>query len=86
MNSVDSEFVYNVNFNYPMDYLFGGSVALIARLAANTASKNASTFVFQDTKAKLNAAIAAGIPLSSLTGRRKKRLVATFFKDLSCSG
>ena len=80
--SGESDLTYNININYPMDYLFGGTVHYLARLAANTASKNASNVVFENTKAKLNAAIAAGIPLSSLSGRRKKRLVAILFKDL----
>ena len=82
----ESDLTYNININYPLDYLFGGSVQLISRLAANTAATNVSKVTFENTKAKLNAAIAAGIPLSSLTGRRKKRLVAILLKDFSGSG
>lgn len=63
---------YNININYPMDYLFGGTVALASRIAANTAAKNASVVVFDTTRTALNALLAAGLPLP--TGR-KKRLV-----------
>ena len=77
MSFGDSDFAYNVNINYPMDYLFGGSIAYISRIAAETASTNASIVVFEDTKAQLSLLQAAGLPLPS--GRKKKRLVIFIF-------
>ena len=67
-----SDFQYNVNINYPMDYLFGGSIALISRIAAKTAAANSSIVVFDSTRDQLNLLQAAGLPLPS---GRKKRLV-----------
>ena len=67
-----SDFQYNVNIIYPMDYLFGGTINYISRLAAKTAAANSSIVVYESTKAQLSALQAAGLPLPS---GRKKRLV-----------
>ena len=78
---------YNVNIRYPMDYLFGGTIALASRIAANSAAKNASVVVLDATRTTLtttlNALLAAGLPprlptgelLTTTSGKRKKRLV-----------
>ena len=68
---------YNININYPMDYLFGGKVALASRIAANTAAATEEKAVFDTTRTTLNALLAAGLPFP--TGR-KKRLVLVKIK------
>ena len=70
-----ADLTYNVNINYNLDYLFGGTIALASRIAANTASKNASNVVFDNTRAQLNA-LAALKAAQAAAGKRKKRLVA----------
>ena len=76
MNGGDWDMRYNIIINYNMDYLFGGQVAFASRLAANTASANASTVVYDATRTQLNALLAAGLPITSALGKRKKRLVS----------
>ena len=77
MNFGDGDLQYNINIQYPMDYLFGGTIAYLSELAAKTAARNASVVVYEQTKAQLTALQAAGLPLPS--GRKKKRLVIFIF-------
>ena len=83
MNFGDSDFQYNVNINYPMDYLFGGTITYLSRLASKTASTNASIVVYESTKAQLSALQAAGLPLPS--GRKKRLVVIIIFASLIIS-
>ena len=76
MNFGDGDLQYNINIQYPMDYLFGGTIAYLSELAAKTAARNASVVVYEQTKAQLTALQAAGLPLP---GGRKKRLVTFLF-------
>ena len=55
---------------YNMDYLFGGTIAYLARTAAKNASAYQELQTFEAKRAQLNAAVAAG--LLNLPGRRKR--------------
>ena len=63
---------YNVNINYSMDYLFGGSIALASRIAANSQSANVSNVIFDKTRKSLNALIGAGFTVSQATSTLQK--------------
>ena len=70
----DADLIFNLRINYPMDYLFGGTIAFASRVAANTAAANASVVVFDATRTQLNLLAAAAAAAGGK--RRKKRLVS----------
>ena len=61
-------------------YLFGGSVALLPRIAANNAGKNVSIVEEANTNAKMNSALAGGGLAKTVL---EKRFVVILFNDFS---
>ena len=84
----DWEFEFNLRWIYEMDYLFGGSIALASRIAANNAAATASKAVLDRGRRDLNRLAAPGLPFPG-TGRKKrfvKNTIYVFFIEVRITG